>query len=109
MLFDKFAHRRRAKISIDSGTAIKQSLVQAAADGTVKPVIYYVGCESAFRSFQNYVGKIFLTNLAVQPFARTVPHLEISWQAFDIFDNPFIHERNTKFKAMRHGELVRVH
>src|SRR6266478_5868378 len=53
MLLEELIHRSRAKVLVDLGVAVTQSIGHFIVDGTLEPIIHHVDRKSAFRPFQN--------------------------------------------------------
>src|SRR5580698_10311692 len=109
MLFEKFAHDSRAKVLKDSRTAVKKGISHFVVHGASEPLIYNIYSKSSFWPFQNRGRKVAPADLIVQPFLGSIPHFQVCGQSLDIFDDIFVQIRDTKFKTVRHRELVRIH
>ena len=65
MLLKEIMYRRRAEVLIDFRTTVKERVGHLVVNGTAEPTVHDVDSKAAFRAFQNRIGKITCTDLAV--------------------------------------------
>src|SRR5579875_645705 len=87
---------------VNKRLTVEQSGAHVFGECSAEPAVDYVHRESSLFSTKNCFRQEPLANLAMQPFARTVPDFEGSRQPLDVFDYFFVKIGYTDLERVRH-------